>query len=538
MLRPMSKPRQVNISCHCASAAQTVALGPSSGSGITTSDLCHCETCRRTSGLLCASYAVIGRPEVEGKGMVAYRTGPAWDWNNRAKDGGRGGGKGKENIADDDACQRTGSCERFFCGRCGAHIFRRDGYANSEHEIWGVATGVIIGDANEADRAETDGNTVLKITRHVNTARTKDGGLSRFIVSIAGDRLDVVASSDWSSTGEGVLGGRETPGSPWLGPKVLSQPPTPIPPLPPPDDIPEIPIASVHRKALLASAARESAPEAILDHALGDEKHTSKAWEGGARGCVACETGPSTGDAETAAMLKGRCHCGDIRFHITHPDAASVLPKSNFPDLMVPYHDPANAELLTNPNGEKWWLCPEPRDGGTDETRGKEREDEGRSMARYRAGFCACPSCRLTSGFEIQPWSFVPRSNIRMHVHDPDHHRPSVALTEGFEPLRGVLRSYASSPGVVREFCGRCGATVFWHDEERGDLFDVSVGLLSGVRKEQGSRDEIMCEEHLEWWRDRVSFVEEADVGRTGSVGVMARDFMKSLEAGLKGEKL
>lgn len=33
---------------------------------------------------------------------------------------------------------------------------------------------------------------------------------------------------------------------------------------------------------------------------------------------------------------------------------------------------------------------------------------------RLMAGTCACKSSRLTSGFEMQCWAFVPRVNIRL----------------------------------------------------------------------------------------------------------------------------
>ena len=73
-----------------------------------------------------------------------------------------------------------------------------------------------------------------------------------------------------------------------------------------------------------------------------------------------------------------------------------------------------------------------------------------------------------------------------------------------------MLRSYESSPGVMREFCPTCGATVFWHDKHRPELIDVSVGLLDAP---EGAR----AEEWLEWWLARVSFEEDAGREREGS---------------------
>lgn len=165
--------------------------------------------------------------------------------------------------------------------------------------------------------------------------------------------------------------------------------------------------------------------------------------------------------------LGASCHCGGVQFKLSRPNDGSRQLSSPWPDLLVPYHSgsPENEEDI------KWWL----RSGNK----------------KYLAGTCACRSCRLASGFSIQAWAFVPKSNI--------------TTTDG-RPLSfslGTLRQYESTHGIYREFCGKCGATVFWHCDQRPDLLDVSVGLL---RAEEGSR----AEKWLEWWRKRVSFREDA----------------------------
>jgi hypothetical protein len=119
----------------------------------------------------------------------------------------------------------------------------------------------------------------------------------------------------------------------------------------------------------------------------------------------------------------------------------------------------------------KWWL----RAGDT----------------KYLAGTCACRSCRLASGVPVQTWAFVPKVNIEL----PD------GLPWTF--ASGSLRQYNSSQGCYREFCSVCGATAFWHCEERPELVDVSVGLL---RAPEGAR----AGTWLDWWTSRVSFREEA----------------------------
>ena len=179
--------------------------------------------------------------------------------------------------------------------------------------------------------------------------------------------------------------------------------------------------------------------------------------------------------------LQCHCSCGGVQFYITSPCQQSAEISSPWPDLLVPYHS-ASSE---NPEDVKWWL----REKGT----------------KYLAGTCACNSCRLASGSDIQAWAFVPRNNI---------HQPG---GQSLDFTMGTLKQYSSSEGVFREFCNTCGATVFWHCDERPNLIDVSVGLLSA---ECGSR----AESWLSWWTERVSFEEDAN----------NKALVSSLSAGLK----
>ncbi|KPM46298.1 hypothetical protein AK830_g350 [Neonectria ditissima] len=203
--------------------------------------------------------------------------------------------------------------------------------------------------------------------------------------------------------------------------------------------------------------------------------------------------------------LPASCACGRVRFHITRPDAASYLPRSAFSDLIYVYSSTDKA-ITQNPGNEKWWI----RAGGT----------------KYLGGTCACRSCRLASGFEIQTWTFVPRANIFFRVPQPDARDITVPLDFATLPA-GILTSYRSSPDVLREFCGTCGATVFWHDSWRPDLIDVSVELL---RAKEGAR----ADRWVDWWTERVSFAEDTENGRVGNEARRARALIESLEIGLQ----
>ncbi|EXK23644.1 hypothetical protein FOMG_19595, partial [Fusarium oxysporum f. sp. melonis 26406] len=108
-------------------------------------------------------------------------------------------------------------------------------------------------------------------------------------------------------------------------------------------------------------------------------------------------------------------------------------------------HCSTEESITSNPSDEKWWVQGD----------------------KYLAGTCACESCRLASGFEIQTWAFIPRANISIVA--PDSSRTEVPLD--FESLpTGALRSYQSSQGVVRHFCGGCGATTTLYYSDRNPL--------------------------------------------------------------------
>ncbi|KAL2828753.1 Mss4-like protein [Aspergillus cavernicola] len=181
------------------------------------------------------------------------------------------------------------------------------------------------------------------------------------------------------------------------------------------------------------------------------------------------------------SQLLARCHCGGIDLYITRPDSTSEEAWSPWPDIIVPYISGTNAE---NEEDVKWWLCA--------------------GKTKYMAGACVCRTCRLGSGFSIQTWAFIPKSNI---------------LTAQKSPLAygvGTMKRYESSPKVYREFCNCCGASVFWHCEQRPLLIDVSVGLLQA---DSGSR----AEEWLEWTTGRISFAEMA----------VDKSLLQQLEAGI-----
>jgi hypothetical protein len=51
----------------------------------------------------------------------------------------------------------------------------------------------------------------------------------------------------------------------------------------------------------------------------------------------------------------------------------------------------------------------------------------------------------------------------------------------------GTLAYYASSAGVLRFFCKRCSACVFYSEDGRPEMLDIAVGLLEAT---EGARAE------------------------------------------------
>lgn len=204
-------------------------------------------------------------------------------------------------------------------------------------------------------------------------------------------------------------------------------------------------------------------------------------------------------------VLMASCDCANIKFYVTRPHEGSTRPHAGYPDLMVPYCEQENRSLICNPRDEKWWL----------------RDD------KYLAGTCACRSCRLSSGFEIQTWAFIPRSNIFIQLKDG---AGEIVVPLDFTQLPSTyLQAYQSSQGVCRNFCGTCGATIFWHNDGRSDLIDVSVGIF---RAPEGAR----ATKWLDWWKARVSFEEETERDRWGNERLRAILLIQGLRRGLRDD--
>lgn len=230
-------------------------------------------------------------------------------------------------------------------------------------------------------------------------------------------------------------------------------------------------------------------------------------------------------------ILPASCHCGNVSFHVTRPDESSSVPRRAYSDLIHPsIYTPA--AIVANPEDDKWWLrLPSPQSRTHSSPQVQDQNDL--KPTRYLAGTCSCRPCRLNSGFEIQSWAFVPKSNILFHVPSSNAPRPSAtSMPLDFNAIPpGILNSYHSSSGAIRDFCAQCGATVFWRDKQGAEVVDISAGLFDAT---EGAR----AERWLDWWTGRVSFAEETRTGRSGDVAARAEGLIASLEEGMKASAL
>ncbi|WP_256583951.1 GFA family protein [Pseudomonas sp. SDI] len=95
---------------------------------------------------------------------------------------------------------------------------------------------------------------------------------------------------------------------------------------------------------------------------------------------------------------------------------------------------------------------------------------------------CHCRQCQKGHGAAFASYGSVPRSDLR--------------LLRGLESLTG----YASSPGVLRQFCAACGASLFWSRSagEHADWVSVALSALDDAFV-PGKQQHIYVESRAPW---------------------------------------
>ncbi|KAI5900369.1 uncharacterized protein SCHCODRAFT_02607727 [Schizophyllum commune H4-8] len=147
------------------------------------------------------------------------------------------------------------------------------------------------------------------------------------------------------------------------------------------------------------------------------------------------------------------------------------------------------------------------------------------------AAHCHCNMCRLWTGSICLTAVCFPASAVFFLVDSTEipYHNPPPAL-----------KSYTSSPGVIRQFCGSCGSSMFYHDEKEGrdgpngkegldekeGLVHVSAGTLKEL-KDVKIKSQLFCE----------NLIPGMEVGPTGEGVEMFRTREGKWEAGEESRK-
>jgi len=91
---------------------------------------------------------------------------------------------------------------------------------------------------------------------------------------------------------------------------------------------------------------------------------------------------------------------------------------------------------------------------------------------------CHCRTCRRAAGAPSLAWAIFRMTD--------------------FAFTRGELATFASSPGVERGFCARCGTTLTYADADRPDVADVTTATLDNPDAFAPTK-EIWLDEKIAW---------------------------------------
>lgn len=97
--------------------------------------------------------------------------------------------------------------------------------------------------------------------------------------------------------------------------------------------------------------------------------------------------------------------------------------------------------------------------------------------------YCHCESCRRASGAPFLAWGSFPNESLKF--------------------IHGNLKTYKSSAGVIRGFCGKCGTTISYRHSARPDQVDITLVTLEADNRPKPTA-------HI-WVSDKESSVQIAD---------------------------
>lgn len=99
------------------------------------------------------------------------------------------------------------------------------------------------------------------------------------------------------------------------------------------------------------------------------------------------------------------------------------------------------------------------------------------------ADLCGCGSCRLQSSVDTWYWAFTHIAHVTFGstISSLASSTELKAAIDARHSDVGSLVYFASSRGVLRFFCVRCSACVFYAVENRPEVLDVAVELLDAT---------------------------------------------------------
>ncbi|KAH6657362.1 Mss4-like protein [Truncatella angustata] len=172
---------------------------------------------------------------------------------------------------------------------------------------------------------------------------------------------------------------------------------------------------------------------------------------------------------------------GDRDMKDWNPKGDSARPKYNEAAYGADSEERLRAECHC---GGVSFTVPRPRDGDRDDPEMK-RIVSPVDKRKWIATIDACDDCRLTSGTHVVSWTFIPL----------DRCEPSIKP----DLLIGTMKTFESSPDVLRSFCGVCGAVIFYSCHDRKNIVDLAVGVL---RAPEG----VKAENWLTWQAGRIGW--------------------------------
>jgi len=109
---------------------------------------------------------------------------------------------------------------------------------------------------------------------------------------------------------------------------------------------------------------------------------------------------------------------------------------------------------------------------------------------------CHCETCRRATSSPMTTWVSVPRAAFRF--------------------TRGTPRYFASSPGVRRGFCEKCGSPISWEGERVPDEVHLYAASLANPLELSPSRH-VFAAEQLPWFETADNLPRYAATSRGGA---------------------